>query len=185
MERVRSLQAGDAGIRHRRIVYPIRRLDGAALLAVRRLSLVTTLPRRILPMMSSRGALGRVVRGARCQAAGFASSGALGDCPPYRTGDCPPGAPCTGDSPAAPARHSCHASASAHADITIVGLAEGCQHLSAVTAVAATAPVASAASVAHTTDLIIVHDSWPRAQFARHAYSRFGPPISSAGTLRI
>jgi hypothetical protein len=84
-----------------------------------------------------------------------------------------------------PAQHSCHASASALTDITIVGLDEGCQHLSGVTAVLATPPLASVASVAHPANLIVLHHSWPRASFASHAHARFGPPISSAGTLRI
>jgi len=81
--------------------------------------------------------------------------------------------------------HSCHASASSLTDIAIVALDEGCQHLSGVTAVLATPTLASVASVAHSANLIVLHDSWKRASFASHARARFGPPISSAGTLRI
>jgi hypothetical protein len=83
------------------------------------------------------------------------------------------------------ARHACHASISRTTDGTFTALAEGCQHLSAVTAVLATPPLASVASVAHSANLIVLHDSWKPASFASHTRSRFGPPISSAGTLRI
>ena len=169
MKRVGSLQAGDAGIRHSRIVYPIRRLDSTALLAVRRLSLISMLPRRILPMMSSRGALAVALFVAVItQAAGICQLRCV----------------TPGQSPVS-SHHSCHASASSLTDIAIVGLDEGCQHLSGVTAVLATPPHASVASVAHSATLIVLHDSWKRASFASHAHARFGPPISSAGTLRI
>ena len=136
MKRVGSLQAGDAGIRHSRIVYPIWRLDNTALQAVRRLSLITTLPRRILPMMSSRGALAValfvavVTQGAgicqlRCVTIG-------GQSPVMHNG---------GQSPSAPARHACHASdLRTHTTSPSLRLDEGCQHLSGVTAVLATPP---------------------------------------------
>lgn len=83
------------------------------------------------------------------------------------------------------ARHACHASISRTTDGTFTALDEGCQHLSGVTAVLAPPPLASVASVAHSATLIVLHDSWKRASFASHAHARFGPPISSAGTLRI
>jgi len=127
-------------------------------------------------MMFSRGALAiALLVAVVTQSAGFCQLRCVGGLSPSMS---------RGTVPTAPARHSCHTSPSARADITIGGMAEGCQHLSSVTAVVAT-PIAPAASVAHSTDPIVVHDSWPRPRFARHAHARFGPPISSAGTLRI
>jgi hypothetical protein len=180
VKRVGSLQAGDARIRHSRILYSIWRLDNTGLPAVRRLSLITTLPRRILPLMSSRGALAiAMLVAVVTQNAGICQLQCVGVgelSPSMLRGTGPP-AP-------APARHPCHAAAPA-ADTTIVGLAEACRHLSEVTAVLETTPVASITPVAHSSNPVVLHDSWLRASFARHARSRFGPPISSAGTLRV
>ena len=136
LKRVGRLQAGDAGIRHGRIVYPIRRLDNTARSAVRRLSLIRMLPRRILPMMSSRGALAvalfvAVVR----RVAGVCQLRCVGgQSPAIARGTVRASAR---DSPPAPARHSCHASTSNPADIAVNAVDESCRHPSSIAAVLA------------------------------------------------
>jgi hypothetical protein len=80
--------------------------------------------------------------------------------------------------------HSCHASAPTPADITLSAVDESCRHPSTITAVLATSPQLSLASSTSTPALI--QASWSRAVVLAHQEPpRFGPPISSAGTLRI